>query len=183
MNLLLLISIFWVTTEVILSILLRSKDSQSDKNSLRIMWVTIGLSIVLGKVLGYSQFTISVAISQIIQTIGVIVIGFGLTIRWVAILKLRHAFTVNVSVSQDQFLVKTSIYKYIRHPAYLGSLTSFIGLGVAFNNWMTLVIIVVPIVSAFLYRIRIEENLLADVMGQEYLEYVSNSWRLLPWVY
>ena len=121
--------------------------------------------------------------TNFVYNIGISLICIGLIIRWTAILKLKNSFTVNVSVSENQKIVQTGIYKKIRHPSYLGSLLSFFGFGAVFNNWLTLVIIFIPILFSFIYRIHIEEKLLSQVFGVQYTNYIENSWKLLPGVY
>jgi protein-S-isoprenylcysteine O-methyltransferase Ste14 len=107
----------------------------------------------------------------------------GLTIRWRAILTLKRQFTVDVSIRKDHRIVKTGIYRLIRHPAYAGSLLSFFGLGLFFTNYLSLIVIFLPICSAFLYRMTIEEKILVATFGEEYRDYYRTTKRLLPGVY
>lgn len=185
MNLLLIISILWLLSEVLLSRLMRAKDSQNnyDKFSLIILWITICTAITLGIILKNSNFKLTLQYARFIYYIGITLICIGLIIRWIAILKLKKFFTVNVSIAENQRLVQSGIYRYIRHPSYLGSLLSFCGLGFAFNNWLTFSIIFIPIFSAFYYRIQIEEKLLNQVFGTQYSQYSKKSWKLIPRVF
>jgi len=107
----------------------------------------------------------------------------GLLIRWTAILTLRKYFTVDVSILPGHQIVKKGLYKYIRHPAYAGSLVSFLGLGLAFSNWLSSIVIVVPILTAFIYRIQVEEQALIQAFGDEYLDYSNTTKRLIPKIY
>jgi len=139
MNLLLIVSIFWVLSEIILSRLMRANDSHTnyDKSSLKILWITICLSITLGIIFRNLNFAIIMKHATFIYYIGISIICIGLIIRWIAILKLKKSFTVNVSVTENQNIVQSGIYKHIRHPSYFGSLLSFCGLAIVFNNWLT----------------------------------------------
>jgi protein-S-isoprenylcysteine O-methyltransferase Ste14 len=182
MNFLLIVSIFWVLSEIFLSRLTRANDSNNDydKSSLKILWITICLSIILGIILRNPNFVLTPQYASFIYHIGISLICIGLIVRWMAILKLKKSFTVNVSVAANQTIVHSGIYKHIRHPSYLGSLLSFCGLGIVFNNWLTFIIIFIPIFSSFLYRIHIEEKLLSQVFGTQYRNYIKNSWKLIP---
>ena len=185
MNFLLIVSIIWILSEIILSRLMRVNDSHNnyDKSSLKILWITICISITLGIIFRNSNFEVTAQYSTLINQIGIFLICIGLIIRWIAILKLKKSFTVNVAVTENQTIVQSGIYKHIRHPSYLGSLLSFCGLGIVFNNWLTFVIIFIPIFSSFMYRIHIEEKLLSQVFGTKYMKYIENSWKLIPKVY
>jgi len=185
MNLLLSISIFWVLSEIILAKLMRAKDAEDnyDKSSLKILWITICFSTTIGILISNSNFVLTQKYTTFVYNSGISLICIGLIIRWIAILKLKKSFTVNLSVSENQIIVQTGIYKKIRHPSYLDSLLSFFGFGLVFNNWFTLTIIFIPILFSFIYRIRIEEKLLSQIFGIQYTNYIENSWKLVPRVF
>jgi protein-S-isoprenylcysteine O-methyltransferase Ste14 len=113
--------------------------------------------------------------------LGLMLAGMG--IRYMAITTLGKFFTVDVSISDDHKLVTSGLYKYIRHPAYTGSLMTFFGFGLSMNNWVSLIIIFIPVLLAFLFRIKIEESALLSQAGIEYSEYRKHTWRLIPWIY
>ena len=185
MSLLLIISILWVLSEVLLSRFMRVKDSQNnyDKSSLKILWITICIAITVGIILKNSNFIVTLQHASSIYYLGISLICIGLIIRWNAILKLKKSFTVHVSIAENQNIIQSGIYKHIRHPSYLGSLLSFCGLGIVFNNWLTFAIIFIPIFLSFIYRIQIEEKLLSQVFGTEYTQYCKKSWKLIPKVF
>jgi protein-S-isoprenylcysteine O-methyltransferase Ste14 len=60
---------------------------------------------------------------------------------------------------------------------------SFIGFGISLNNWISLIIIVIPITIAFIHRIKIEEQLMLKQFGVDYSEYMNKTYRLLPKIY
>jgi len=185
MNFLLVISIIWIFTEIILSLRMKSKDHRYDydKSSLKVLWVTISISITVGILFRNSNFILSRDNPYLFYYTGIIIICVGLFIRWISILKLKKSFTVDVSVSKHQKIIQSGLYKYIRHPAYLGSLLSFLGLAIVFNNCFTFFIIFIPILISFLNRIKVEEKVLSQAFGTQYTDYIKRSWRLLPKVY
>jgi len=107
----------------------------------------------------------------------------GLIFRWTAILTLGRFFTVNVAISDDHKIIESGLYRYLRHPSYTGLLQAFLGLGLAFRNWISLVILFLPIIPALLRRITVEERALSATFGVQYEEYCARTWRLLPWLY
>lgn len=180
---LILISIIWFLSEIILSRMLRSQTgTDHDQSSLRVLWVTIILSISIGLYFHFSGVGHLHVMPLLFYNAGILLIFVGLVIRWVAILTIKKSFTVNVSVSEAQTIIRTGIYKRIRHPSYLGSLLSFLGLGMAFGNWLTIVVIFLPIFWAFLYRIKIEESALRNAFPK-YAKYIQETKRLIPGLY
>jgi protein-S-isoprenylcysteine O-methyltransferase Ste14 len=73
-----------------------------------------------------------------------------------------------LAVHDNQRLINVGIYKYIRHPSYTGSLSSFAGFALSLNNGLSLIIIIVPILVAFTNHINIEEKLLLKQFGSAY---------------
>ena len=107
----------------------------------------------------------------------------GTTLRWMAILTLRNYFTMNVTIFEDHQIVKHGLYKYLRHPSYSGLLVRYLGLGLAFGNWLSVLCLFVPLIGAVLYRIHVEEMALNQALGSQYAEYSRTTMRLIPKVY
>jgi len=177
--------ICWLLSEILLNRLGRSKNADSkelDKNSLSLIWIAIIASMTLG---------IFIAIywgAQIINTnlllyLGSMLIVVGIIIRFIAIRTLGKFFTVNLAIYGNHSLIKNGLYKYIRHPSYTGSLLSFLGFGLSLNNWLSLIIIFVPVLVTFINRINIEEKLLQKQFGTEYSDYKKKTKRLIPMIY
>lgn len=180
-----IISIFWIVSEIVLARFRQSGPDASklDRSSLRMLWTTIALSVSFGVFLGVRGIGSVSTGSTLIAWFGLILIFIGLGVRWTAILTLRKSFTVDVSIRSDQRIVDKGIYRFVRHPAYAGSLLSFLGLGVSFSNWMSAPVIFFPILLAFLYRIRIEERALLIFLGDGYIPYCASTKRLIPGLY
>ena len=115
--------------------------------------------------------------------LGSALIVAGMIIRFIAIRTLGKFFTVNLALHADHSLIKTGLYKYIRHPSYTGSLLSFAGFGLSLNNWLSLFIIIIPILVTFINRINIEEGILLKQFGPAYEEYKKETKRLIPMIY
>ncbi len=185
MKALIIISLGWFISEIILARILRAPagDENHDKSSLRIIWITIILSTTLGGYASKSAFSIFSSYTNMIYYMWLGLIVLGLIIRWIAILSLKKSFTVNVAVAADQKILKHGIYKNVRHPSYLGMLISFLGLAMIFNNWLSFLIIFFPIFMALLYRIYVEESALIEAFGGDYSEYMKHSKRLIPGIF
>ena len=172
-------------TEILLNRILRSKSTDkqnADKHSITLIWITIIAAISIAV---YISQTVYFPISKnpSIQYIGVSIIFIGIIIRLFAVFTLGQFFTVDVTIRQDHKLKKDGLYKYLRHPSYFASLISFIGMGLTFNNWLSLLLIVAAISIVFMNRIKIEEKVLIEHFGSEYLEYKKVTNGLIPFIY
>jgi protein-S-isoprenylcysteine O-methyltransferase Ste14 len=114
---------------------------------------------------------------------GITLLLAGIAFRWAAIYNLGEYFTGTVLIKGGHRLVRTGLYKRLRHPAYTGALVAHLGLGLSFSNWFSLALSVVPYFAAAMYRIRVEEQALIEAFGEEYITYARNTKRLIPKVY
>jgi protein-S-isoprenylcysteine O-methyltransferase Ste14 len=96
---------------------------------------------------------------------------------------LKQQFTIDVAIVEDHKLVEKGLYGMIRHPAYLGGQVTLLGLGLALENWLSLVILFILPLAAHLYRISVEEKVLVGHFGSAYLEYMKRTKRLIPGVF
>ena len=180
-----IIWICWLLSEVLLNRLVRSKNAESkelDKNPLSLIWIAIVVSMTLG-ILIVIYWAAPMVYTNLLLYLGSVLILVGMIIRFIAVITLGKFFTVNLAVHGNHRLIKTGLYKHIRHPSYSGSLLSFVGFGLSLNNWISLIIILVPILVTFINRINIEEKLLLGQFGSEYEEYKKKSKRLIPMIY
>jgi len=182
MNILLLVSIIWISFEILISFLLRSNKKSAvsfDRNSILVIWIVISLSITAAI---FESFHFS-SPSALVFYSGIVLIVVGMLLRIIAILSLRSKFTTNIAIQDDHSLKTDGLYSKIRHPSYTGSLISFLGLGLSFGNWLSFCTIAIPITCAFIYRIRLEERMLLMHFAEEYRQYMEKTKRLLPYIY
>ena len=181
-----IISSVWFISELLLAIFKRSRDksaSKSDKSSFGFLWLTIMISMAAGIYLGNRGIGFINNLGYSLFLIGWILFIIGMIIRWGAIITLKQYFTVNVAIAEGQKIIERGSYKYIRHPSYAGSILTFLGFGLTFTNWLTPLVITIPILLAYLYRIKIEEAALTRAFGEEYMEYMKRTRRLIPGIY
>jgi len=179
------ISILWLVSEIILSVVKRAgKDAaKSDKSSMTVLWVTIYGCVVIGVFLGVNGIGLIAQWFPVLSYAGITLIIFGLVIRWSAVLTLKRYFTVDVAIARDHKIIDKGLYGVIRHPAYSGALLSFLGLAMYFSNFITFLVIMAPITGAFKYRIKVEEQALRAAFGDEYAAYCVRTKRLIPGIY
>jgi protein-S-isoprenylcysteine O-methyltransferase Ste14 len=160
-----------------------SNDKKNqDKGTIGLIWIFIFLSISLGVFFAIkTKFPISN--QSFITYFGLVIIIAGMILRLISVYTLGWLFTVDVTIRDNHLIKKDGIYRIIRHPAYSGSLLSFVGLGISLNNWLSLVVITLLMTFSFLYRIKIEEKVLINQFGKDYLDYKKSTYFLIHWIY
>ena len=113
--------------------------------------------------------------------VGLVLLGSILFI-WARRTLGRH-YSGHVSLKKEQELVQSGPYRIIRHPAYAGYLFMALGLALGFSSLSGLVSTLLILLPATVYRIRVEDRLLAEHFGAQFEEYARKKERLLPGVW
>ena len=118
--------------------------------------------------------------------IGIILLITGGTLRMISRRALMKAGfgLVNSSrlkIVEDQRLVTSGVYNYIRHPLYLGEITRNLGFAILLSSLYGLVVMFLGNIF-LLFRIEIEEKMLIDEFD-EYEEYRKRTNKLFPYIY
>jgi len=175
----------WFLSEILYKNILKSNDKDKkgkDKSTLNLLWIAIPFSIASSVTISYlTKFPITDEVW--IYYLGVFFLYIGIILRFIIIRSLGKYFTVDVTIRENHQIKKEGFYKYLRHPSYAFSLLTSLGLGLYLNNWLSLVLAFVPTFVAFSYRITIEERVLIEQFGEEYLEYRRKTKKLIPFIY
>jgi protein-S-isoprenylcysteine O-methyltransferase Ste14 len=113
--------------------------------------------------------------------VGLVTFAAGITIRAFAAKQLGKYFTHELQVVPNQKVISSGLYKYVRHPAYLGTLMLVVGF-----SWMFLsnigLLLSAPMLFLALYRIKNEEKMLSNYFGNEYQEYMVTTKKIIPFL-
>jgi protein-S-isoprenylcysteine O-methyltransferase Ste14 len=177
--------LLWIGSEIYLNRFARSGNIQKkkkDQGSEWILWITAFVAVTASSLIAiYSEFAIYLDLQW--SLLGLLCMIAGILFRFTAIRQLGKFFTVDVILHADHQLIQTGLYKSLRHPSYTGIMLTLIGFGWSLNHWMSLLIVVSIFFFALRNRIKIEENALIEQFGEQYLQYKTKSWKLLPFIY
>jgi protein-S-isoprenylcysteine O-methyltransferase Ste14 len=84
---------------------------------------------------------------------------------------------------ENHKIIESGLYKFIRHPGYLGQLIIFIGISTSISNWLSILVMMIPVSLGYLYRIKVEERFMLEQLGEDYLNYQERTKRLIPMIY
>ena len=116
------------------------------------------------------------------REIGLTLFVTGLTIMIVGQVTLWRNYSGFVVIKEDHKLITYGIYRFTRNPIYLGGIMVFASLPIyAASVYGFLAML--TIIPLLLYRIKIEEELLAKHFGDEYEVYRNSTRRLIPFLY
>lgn len=117
-----------------------------------------------------------------INVMGAILIVVGVAVRRRAKRDLGKYYSYQLRILENHKLVKQGIYRSIRHPAYTGDIVANIGIALLFRSIYGFLVMLL-LIPLFLYRIRIEEDMLTARLGKEYIDYKKTTKKLIPGIY
>lgn len=129
---------------------------------------------------GYFSFAYVLHYPDWIRWLGGIILAVGISLLSISHHHLGKSFHSLMVSKENQVLVETGPYRWIRHPIYMAFLMNYLGGGLLSSN---LVLTAVPITMyAVLVAIRMvkEEKVMEEKFGQKYIEYEGRTGRLLP---
>jgi protein-S-isoprenylcysteine O-methyltransferase Ste14 len=125
-------------------------------------------------------FPISSQVTSL-RTLGLAIFFTGLATAIVGRLQLGKNWVdlEDYQVLPEQSLVTEGIYRYIRHPIYTGDVLLLVGLELALNSWLV-ILVLIPL-AVFVRQSLAEEVLLSRVFP-EYATYCRRTKRFIPFV-
>lgn len=115
--------------------------------------------------------------------LGIVLVVIGWFLRAQSIMKLKDFFTMEINANENQEIINTGMYRYIRHPSYLGILLMFTGFPlIAGAIYVALSLLIISTI-VIIYRMNIEEELLLEKTPNSYSNYMKTTFRLLPFIY
>ena len=99
--------------------------------------------------------------------------GLSLALIWWVQWALGVQFDTTLHTKANHKLVSHGPYRWVRHPMYTSLFLLGVGWLLLTANWFSIILLVAV-------RVRQEENILIDLLGDEYTAYMQNTGRYLP---
>jgi protein-S-isoprenylcysteine O-methyltransferase Ste14 len=111
---------------------------------------------------------------------GALAMLLGLGLRLSSIRALGRLFVDHVALLPSHVLVRDGLYGWVRHPSEAGTLFLTFGGVLLLGSPLGLVLAVTMVLPATLWRVRLEDMLLAKRYPAEFPVYANEVWSLLP---
>ena len=107
----------------------------------------------------------------------------GMGLRLWAVLTLRERYTRTLLTHGDHAIERGGPYRLVRHPGYLGSLLCLNGVAFTSGSAPVFAASLLATVGGYAYRIRAEDRMLVDALGEPYAQYRREVSALIPLIY
>ncbi|WP_049971408.1 methyltransferase family protein [Haladaptatus cibarius] len=156
-------------------------DGTQDRGSKRAIAGATAVGVTFASLAMELVPTARVPYPYLVFWLGIVTILLGVAIRRYAVWTLGRYFSITVTVDSTDDVVDVGPYRWVRHPSYTGGLLSLVGLGIAVGNWLSFLIILLPGLVGYGYRISVEERALREELGDDYRNYATETpYRLVP---
>ena len=176
----------WLLPEVLYSYThkIDAKSSAGDRNSGAVLLASIALGIFIANWFARHEAAFAIVWQPtFIFSAGILLMVAGVVFRWYSIRMLGKYFTLRLAIQPGQTVVEDGPYRLIRHPSYSGALLTMLGLGLALNNWMSVIVMLIAGFVGYSYRVKVEEDILVTALGEPYSQYIKSTKRFIPYIY
>ncbi len=111
--------------------------------------------------------------------------GIFLLIAGICLLAFAHYnldknFNSFVEVREEQTLIETGPYRWVRHPIYTAYILNCFGGGFLSASWILTFAPALLYGSMFAIRVGPEEHAMLNIFGERYMDYMRRTGRFLP---
>lgn len=108
--------------------------------------------------------------------IGIAVAALGVLVFIIAMVTMKDSWRAGISEKDKTQLVTTGIYRISRNPAFLGFDLMYIGVLIAFFNYLNLFFVLFAVIMLHLQILK-EEKFLIATFGERYSKYKRRTGR------
>jgi protein-S-isoprenylcysteine O-methyltransferase Ste14 len=148
-----------------------------------ILYVLVGMTfiVILASISYYYNF--GLFNYNLGYIIGFLLFIIGLVLQGIAEATLGKYYLPSIGTVEGQKIIKNGIYKYIRHPGYLGEILIFFGLGFVTYNWLGILGAFIVALIVYAGEVIPEEKYMLEKFGKEYEEYMKETFRFIPYIF
>lgn len=163
------------------------REARKDKNSDKLSVVFIVSGFLLGQ-LGtiiewayYSGFHRWIWDKWTLLGLGLMICGTIFRVWCIRV--LGKFFTATVTTQDNQQIITTGPYKFIRHPSYTGAFIAAVGSSLFMHAFTAVLLQVLILGTVYYFRIKAEEETLIREFGDEYRNYQARTRKIVPGIY
>lgn len=159
----------------------KTAKTREDKGSGLLIYLSVFASIIVAFQFAGANI---MPLPELVFIVGICLMMLGIFVREWAVTTLRGFFLFTVGVRQDHKVIENGPYRLVRHPAYSGSILTMVGLGLATQSAVAVLILAVVCGIVYGYRIHVEGTCFGErawrrILAVHEQDEASDSLRLL----
>ena len=162
-------------------------DRKADKYTIILLILFLGspffLILMYFENLFLNPLYLSFWSNDLVMISGLIIYVGGMCIALGSRVQLGRQGSGRLKIQEEHELITRGIYKYLRHPMYLGGIVGVIGFCLVFHGFIMMFITITLYFLTFRSRMLYEEKILQEQFGEKYTEYMKQTKRIIPFLY
>ena len=171
-----------VVVAVVLPYLKKTPEGSPRKKDVVFQVSGLLLLVAILIVSGRGLYSPGVMVLSPRTVVAVLMFIVGLAISVSAQVTMNKNYSWTLEIREGHTLVTSGMFRYVRHPVYLGGFTRIIAIPVFTASLPGFVLGLLSLI-VLNYRIGLEEGMLIEEFGEEYEWYKERTWRLFPYIY
>ena len=111
---------------------------------------------------------------------GVILFALAIWLLWRSHADLGRNWTPTLGIRSGHRLVTVGVFNSIRHPMYAAHILWAVAQAMILHNWIAGYSFFVIVVPQYLFRIKVEEQMMLEQFGEQYADYMTRTGRIIP---
>jgi protein-S-isoprenylcysteine O-methyltransferase Ste14 len=160
----------------------RNPFNKQDAGTRLLIKIGNGIAFFLALFLSFLPLFV-IPSQRIFLNAGIAILIIGSLFRQYSIRILGKYFTPEVIVDTNQPVIESGPYRWIRHPGYSGAFLMFLGIGLAFGSWLSLIVFFLEAFFVYSRRVKAEEKAMLETIGEPYRVYLARTKRFIPFIF
>jgi protein-S-isoprenylcysteine O-methyltransferase Ste14 len=161
----------------------RRNEVRRDRGTALLIILATGLGIGLSYAAASNGLAAVPVSPWALLVLGVLLMWAGIGVAIWAVRTLGRFYRPVVAIQEGHAVITSGPYRYVRHPMYAGALLLMLGFGVALGSWLGILLSVLVPLPAYVRRIKVEERMLEDSLGEPYRRYAEGRARIVPGIW
>jgi protein-S-isoprenylcysteine O-methyltransferase Ste14 len=111
---------------------------------------------------------------------GTVVLSLGIWLFYRSHADLGRNWSISLEIREDHQLVRSGVYRLIRHPMYTAIFLTALAQALLLSNWLAGPSCFLAFLVMFALRIGREETMMLNKFGEAYGDYMNRTKRLIP---
>jgi protein-S-isoprenylcysteine O-methyltransferase Ste14 len=112
--------------------------------------------------------------------LGIAMLAVSLWLFWRAHADLGENWLLFLQIKKDHTLITEGVFHYIRHPMYASLWLWCIAQTLLLQNWIAGWSGILGFLPVYLFRVRLEEQMMVEYFGETYRSYMKETGRVIP---
>lgn len=159
------------------------KNKALIKGKITKKWTLYSLTLIYAIILfsTITEYLLKVKkINYLVSILGGALFIIAFLLRNWAIKSLNKFHSINIEIRENHELIRSGMYKYLRHPYYLSIMLEVLSLPLITNSYFTFYFALLSYIPLVLIRAHYEERAMINKFGSEYLKYKSEVYAFSP---